>query len=105
LRHLQKVTCGDSPSYYRGKIKREERGNEEALPAIWLAGFLFSMGNISLSGEIGSAFVYDLDGKCPFYGTNPKMGGKDLLGLTNPDGKQFIADRVEFAKAKTREGL
>lgn len=44
--------------------------------------------------------VYGFDGKCLAHGQNVKQVGKDLMGLTDPDGKLFIKERVELAKAK-----
>ena len=45
-------------------------------------------------------FVYDFNGKCLAHGLNPKMVGKDLIELTDPDGKQFNRELIEVAKAK-----
>jgi cytochrome c len=45
-------------------------------------------------------FVYDLTGKCVAHGGNPKMVGKDLIDLKDPDGKAFVKERVEVAKEK-----
>ncbi|MHB8772493.1 MAG: cache domain-containing protein [Syntrophales bacterium] len=44
--------------------------------------------------------VYDLSGKCLSHGANPKMIGKDLIGLKDPDGNLFIKERIEIAKGK-----
>jgi cytochrome c len=44
--------------------------------------------------------VYGLDGKCLAHGANPKQIGKDLIDLTDIDGKYFVKERVELAKAK-----
>jgi len=44
--------------------------------------------------------VYGLDGKCLAHGANPKQIGKDLIDLTDVDGKYFVKERVELAKAK-----
>ena len=46
--------------------------------------------------------VYDLQGKVLAHGQNPKMVGKDLIDLRDPDGKEFVKERVELAKAKGR---
>jgi cytochrome c len=45
-------------------------------------------------------FVYDLKGKCVAHGFNPKMIGKDLLGMQDVDGKFYVKERVEIAKTK-----
>jgi len=44
--------------------------------------------------------VYGLDGKVLAHGANQKMIGKDLIGLKDVDGKEFVRERVEMAKAK-----
>lgn len=44
--------------------------------------------------------VYDMSGKCLAHGQNPKQVGKDLMGLKDPDGKEFVKERVELAQSK-----
>ena len=44
--------------------------------------------------------VYGLDGKCLAHGANAKQVGKDLLELTDIDGKYFVKDRVAMVKGK-----
>lgn len=44
--------------------------------------------------------VYGLDGKCLAHGANPKQIGRDLIDLTDVDGKYFVKDRVALAKSK-----
>lgn len=44
--------------------------------------------------------VYDLHGVVVAHGANDKMVGKDLIDLKDPDGKAFVKERVEMAKAK-----
>jgi len=44
--------------------------------------------------------VYGLDGKVLAHGANAKMVGKELIGLKDIDGKEFVRERVELAKAK-----
>jgi signal transduction histidine kinase len=34
--------------------------------------------------------VYDNTGKCLAHGQNAKQVGKDLIGLKDPDGKEFV---------------
>ncbi len=45
-------------------------------------------------------FVYDMNGKCVAHGFNPKMVGKDLIEMKDPDGKFYVKERVEIAKTK-----
>ena len=44
--------------------------------------------------------VYGLDGTVHAHGANEKMVGKNLIGLKDIDGKEFVKERVEMAKAK-----
>ena len=44
--------------------------------------------------------VYSLDGKCLAHGANPKQVGKDLIDLTDVDGKYFVKERMELVKSK-----
>lgn len=46
--------------------------------------------------------VYSLDGKCLAHGQNAKQVGKDLLELADADGKEFIRERIELAKSKSK---
>ncbi len=46
--------------------------------------------------------VYDLTGKCLAHGANSKMIGKDLIGLKDPDGVEFVKERVNMSKTKDR---
>jgi len=44
--------------------------------------------------------VYGLDGMVFAHGANEKMIGKNLIGLRDIDGKEFVKERVEMAKTK-----
>jgi signal transduction histidine kinase len=44
--------------------------------------------------------VYGLDGKVWAHGANEKMVGRVVLDLKDIDGKEFVRERVELAKAK-----
>lgn len=44
--------------------------------------------------------VYGLDGQVLAHGANQKMVGKNLIGLKDIDGKEFVRERVELGKAK-----
>jgi signal transduction histidine kinase len=44
--------------------------------------------------------VYGLDGKCLAHGANEKQIGRELIDLTDIDGKYFIKERVAMVKAK-----
>jgi len=43
---------------------------------------------------------YELSGKVLGHGANPKLVGKDLIGLKDPDGKLFIQMICDLAKTK-----
>jgi len=44
--------------------------------------------------------VYRMDGTVMAHGANDKMVGKQLIGLKDIDGKEFVRERVELAKVK-----
>lgn len=44
--------------------------------------------------------VYDLSGKVHAHGQNDKQVGKELVGLKDADGKEFVKERVELTKSK-----
>ena len=44
--------------------------------------------------------VYDMNGVCLAHGFNPKMVGKSMLDLKDPDGKPFIRERSEQARTR-----
>jgi len=44
--------------------------------------------------------VYGLDGTVRAHGANEKMVGRNLIDLKDVDGKAFVHERVEMARAK-----
>lgn len=60
--------------------------------------------NNTVSGKFRDRDLYvtinDLTGKNLAHGANPKMQGKDLIDLKDADGKYFMRERIELAKAK-----
>lgn len=44
--------------------------------------------------------VYTLEGRVVAHGQNPKMVGKDLIDLRDPDGKAFVKERVELTRTQ-----
>lgn len=44
--------------------------------------------------------VYDMNGKCVAHGQNAKQVGKELIDVVDPDGKEFVKERVALAKSK-----
>jgi len=45
-------------------------------------------------------FAYDMSGKNLAHGANPKLVGKDLSGLKDPDGKLIIQVLLTLVKSK-----
>jgi signal transduction histidine kinase len=45
--------------------------------------------------------VHKLDGTCVAHGTNEKMVGKNFMEMKDIDGKEYIKERVDFAKTKS----
>ena len=50
-------------------------------------------------------FAYTMDGTAVSNAGNPAIEGKNLMGLTGPDGRKVIAELVEGAKTKGRGEL
>jgi cytochrome c len=44
--------------------------------------------------------VHKLDGTAVAHGTNEKMVGKNFMEMRDMDGKEYIKERVDFAKTK-----
>jgi cytochrome c len=44
--------------------------------------------------------AYDLTGRCVAHGQNKDRVGKNLIGDKDPDGKAFVAERIQVARAK-----
>jgi len=45
-------------------------------------------------------FVYDMSGKCVAHGFNNKQIGKNLINAKDPDGREYVKERIEIAKTK-----
>ena len=46
--------------------------------------------------------IYDMNGVPLAHGQNAKQVGKSLIDLKDPDGKLFVKERVDLAKAQPR---
>jgi signal transduction histidine kinase len=44
--------------------------------------------------------IYDMNGKCLAHGQNSRQVDKNMIELTDADGKKFIRQRVSLAKTK-----
>lgn len=45
--------------------------------------------------------VYDMQGHCKAHGQNPKQVAKSLMGVKDPDGKEFVRERVTLAQTQS----
>ncbi len=45
--------------------------------------------------------VYDMNGKCKAHGQNSKQVAKMLITVKDPDGKEFVRERVDLAQSQT----
>lgn len=45
-------------------------------------------------------FVYDMQGKCLAHGRNAEKIGENMINSKDADGKLFVKERIEMAKAK-----
>jgi signal transduction histidine kinase len=68
-------------------------GKDAALKEINLAKGQFDKGELYV-------FAYDMSGKIIAHPKNPKLIGKDLINVPDPDGKMFRKEIVEVAKTK-----
>ena len=68
-------------------------GKDAALKEINLAKGQFDKGELYV-------FAYDMSGKVIAHPKNPKLIGKDLINVPDPDGKLFRKEIVEVAKTK-----
>ena len=48
--------------------------------------------------------VYGLDGTVRAHGANEKLVGKNLIELTDVDGKPFVKERVDLAQRRAPSG-
>src|SRR5512137_1298074 len=68
-------------------------GKDAALKEINQAKGQFDKGELYV-------FAYDMSGKVIAHPKNPKLIGKDLINVPDPDGKLFRKEIVEVAKTK-----
>lgn len=46
--------------------------------------------------------VYDMSGNCLAHGLHTRQAGKNMLEMTDADGKKYIRTRVSLAKSKNK---
>ena len=69
------------------------QGMDKALAEVSKPGGSFTKGELYV-------FVYDLNGVVKAHGQNPKLVGKDMLLMKDPDGVFYVKERIELANAK-----
>jgi cytochrome c len=45
-------------------------------------------------------FVYDMQGKILAHGQNPSSVGKDMMNAKDPNGKEYVKERIKIAMTK-----
>lgn len=93
--HAQtKATAAEATAMVKkGVAFIKANGNEKGYAEISKKGGQFTANDLYL-------VVYGLDGVVHAHGANEKMIGKNLIGLKDIDGKEFVKERVELAKSK-----
>ena len=71
------------------------KGKEAAFKAITVPGGLFH----KHGGEL-YVFVYDLEGKVLAHGQGAQKVGINQMKAKDPDGKEFVIERIQLAKSK-----
>jgi cytochrome c len=90
----------------------DHRTKDEAMVMVKKAvGFIKDQGADKAYAEISNksgqfvdrdlyVVVYGLDGKVLAHGANSKLIGKDMLDAQDVDGKPYVKERIEMAKAQ-----
>lgn len=73
------------------------RGRETTFKEITKPGGLFHKHN----GEL-YVFVYDLDGRVMAHGQGRSKVGINQINARDPDGREFVRERIQLATAKGR---
>ncbi len=114
MKHLSRIVTGLAFAVAGGALEASpEHATPEQATAMVKKGVAFIKANgkdkgwAEISNKKGAFIdrdlylvVYGLDGKCLAHGANPKQVGKDLIELTDVDGKYFVKDRVAMVKSK-----
>jgi len=70
-------------------------GKDAAIKEITKVG-----GKFHRQGGALYVFIYDLDGKVVAHGQGPAKVGVNQLNAKDPDGKEFVKERIQLAKSK-----
>ncbi len=112
MRALQFVAAMALATSVNAAAAGEFATKDEAMAMVKKAvGFIKDKGSDSAYTEISNksgqfndrdlyVVVYGLDGKVLAHGANGKLIGKDMLDAQDVDGKFFVKERVELAKAQ-----
>lgn len=73
----------------------KSKGKEAAFKTITVAGGPFHKHNGALY-----VFVYDLEGKVLAHGQGSSKVGLNQAKAKDPDGKEFVQERIQLAKSK-----
>ena len=99
------VVCGSTAAANRGTEAEAQQMVAKAVALIKTAGSAEAYKSFTHHPEGAFkdrdlyVFVYDLDGNCLAQGANPKMVGKNLIGIKDVEGNEFIKGMVDMVKA------
>jgi signal transduction histidine kinase len=92
----QEVTPAEAEALVKEAIKyAKAKGKEAAFKAITVSGGPFH----KHGGEL-YIFVYDFNGKVVAHGQGSHKVGIVQLKIKDPDGREFVAERIQLAKSK-----
>ncbi|HMS78199.1 MAG TPA: cache domain-containing protein [Burkholderiaceae bacterium] len=114
MKHLSRIVTGLAFAVAGGALHAgPEHATPEQATAMVKKGVAFIKANgkdkgwAEISNKKGAFIdrdlylvVYGLDGTVHAHGANEKMIGRNLIDLKDVDGKLFVRERVELAKAK-----
>jgi len=92
----QDATPGEAEALVKEAIAfAKAKGKEVAFKTITIAG-----GPFHKYGGALYVFVYDLDGKILAHGQGASKIGVNQAKAKDPDGKEYVAERIQLAKSK-----
>ena len=113
-KHIASLACIAGLALCAGAFAKDEWASKDEAVAMVKKGIAFirASGNEKGYAEITSKqsrfrdrdlylVVYGIDGVVRAHGQNEKMVNKNLLELRDVDGKLFVKERVELARAKS----
>ncbi len=92
----QDATPAETETLVKGAIAfAKANGKEAAIKEITKAGGKFHR----YGGEL-YVFIYDMDGKVIAHGQGASKIGVNQINAKDPDGVEFVKERIKLAKAK-----